>query len=392
MAAWSSSWAVWRRFQPKVTPPSSGLTRTVRSPLSQERREEAGLTGAVGFEALGELADLGSGAAGDGFEDVSGCGEACLDAGIAGVDAAGDDAADAGDELGLFGHGDDAGGGADDVDDVAFAAASADGVPVGVEGADGDGDACGEAEFGGPVGGEGSGDVVGGEVLAADLLADAVEEGIELGEEGLGGKAAPAGVPHPLVAHGADAALDVIGRGDAGEGGGDHVAVLEGGGEAVAFVGVVAEPVEELGEAPLVGVDVAAPLDGFEVLGAGEFGDLAGLFEGAVVAPEVVVVEGLELGVDGDDGGACGVEGEGDDVFAVDLGVGEDLAGGADEGGHLLGVGLGGEVGVFATAVEGVFGCGGAEASAFAVEQRDAHAEGAEINSSDEGQGESPAV
>ena len=38
MAAKSSSAAVWERSQPKVTPPRAGLTRTVRSPLSQVRR------------------------------------------------------------------------------------------------------------------------------------------------------------------------------------------------------------------------------------------------------------------------------------------------------------------------------------------------------------------
>ena len=59
--------------------------------------------------------------------------------------------------------------------------------------------------------------------------------------------------------------LTLIRVGDAAERGGDHVAVLEGGGELGALVGVVAEPVQELGEAPLVRVDAAAPLDGFEV-------------------------------------------------------------------------------------------------------------------------------
>src|SRR6267143_2227810 len=38
MAAKSSSWGVFARFHPKVIPPSSGLTSTVRSPLSQVSR------------------------------------------------------------------------------------------------------------------------------------------------------------------------------------------------------------------------------------------------------------------------------------------------------------------------------------------------------------------
>ena len=46
--------------------------------------EEAGLAGAIGFEALGEVGDCDAGAAGDGFEDVAGGGEAGFDAGEAG--------------------------------------------------------------------------------------------------------------------------------------------------------------------------------------------------------------------------------------------------------------------------------------------------------------------
>ena len=178
--------------------------------------KEAGLAGAIGFEALGEVADFDARAARDGFEDVAGGGEAGFDAGEVGMDAARDDAADAGDEFGFFRHGDDAGGGADDVDDIAFAAACADGVPVGVECADGYGDSGFEAHLGGPFFGESSGDVIGGEIFAAEFFADAVEERIEFGEEGLWRKAVPFGVPHPFVSHGADAAFYFGGIGDAG--------------------------------------------------------------------------------------------------------------------------------------------------------------------------------
>ena len=106
---------------------------------------------------------------------------------------------------------------------------------------------------------------------------------------------------------------------------------------------------------------------------------------GAVVAPEVVVVEGLEGGVDGDDAGAGGVECYGGDVVAVDVVFGEDLAGGADEGLHLVGVGLCGVVGVFAAAVERVLGGGGADAAAGAVEEGYSDAEGSEVYSSYDG-------
>ena len=42
--------------------------------------------------------------------------------------------------------------------------------------------------------------------------------------------------------------------------------MLEGGGKIVAFVGIVAQPVQQLRESPLRGIDSAAPLNGFEFL------------------------------------------------------------------------------------------------------------------------------
>ena len=71
---------------------------------------------------------------------------------VAGMDRARHHAADAGDQAGLVADGHDAGGGADHVDHVAEADAGADGVPVRVEGADGDGDAGAQAELRGPLG------------------------------------------------------------------------------------------------------------------------------------------------------------------------------------------------------------------------------------------------
>ena len=56
-----------------------------------------------------------------------------------------------------------------------------------------------------------------------------------------------------------------VGIRDAAEDGGEHVAMLQRGGELGALLGIVAEPVEQLGEAPFGGVDAAAPLDGGEV-------------------------------------------------------------------------------------------------------------------------------
>ena len=146
--------------------------------------------------------------------------------------------------------------------------------------------------------------------------------------------------------------LTLAGIGDAAERGGHHVAVLEGGGELGALIGVVAQPVEQLGEAPFVGVDAAAPVDGFEAVVVGGRGDLLGFGFGAMVAPEVVVVERLQVCVDRDDAGAGGIEGDGRNVFPVMPAGFDGVAGGFREGAHVIGVGLGGVVGIFAAAMQ----------------------------------------
>ncbi len=64
------------------------------------------------------------------------------------------------------------------------------------------------------------------------------------------------------MAHGADAARGVGDGVDAAQDGDYVVAMFEGGDEMVAFIGVVSEPVEQLGEAPFRRVGTAAPLDG----------------------------------------------------------------------------------------------------------------------------------
>ena len=111
--------------------------------------------------------------------------------------------------------------------------------------------------------------LVRGCVAPADLGADAGEQRIDAGEELFGRQAAQRGVPHPLVAHGADAARDAA----AGSVMPQRVAAtMSQCSRAVAkrgaLFGVVAQPVEQLGQAPLGGVDAAAPIDGCELAGA----------------------------------------------------------------------------------------------------------------------------
>ena len=96
-----------------------------------------------------------------------------------------------------------------------------------------------------------AGEVVAGQVLAAQFCTNALEERIDCDKECLRRQAIPARVPHPLVAHGADAALELAYGGDAAERGGDHVAMLQSRDESGSLVRVVPQPVEQLGETPL---------------------------------------------------------------------------------------------------------------------------------------------
>ncbi len=332
-----------------------------------------------------------AGAAGDGFEDVSGGGEAGFDADECGVDGAGDDAAHAGDEGGVRLHGDDAGGGADDVDDVADAAAGADGVPVCVEGADGDGDAGLEAELFGPLGGEMAGEVIGGEIVSWRAFRGCRRRGDRRQErKACGGRPPHLGFHIHLWPMAQALRLTSAGVVMPARVAATMSQCSKAEAKLGAFLGVVAKPVEELGEAPLVRVDAAAPVDGFELLLVGEGGDLLRFVLGAVVAPEIVVVERLHVGIDGDDAGAGGIEGDGRDVCACDVCLREDVAGGPGEGVHLVVVRLRCLVGVLAIALEGVFGDSGSEASAGAVEERDSDAKRSEINPCHDGHTQVP--
>ena len=107
-----------------------------------------------------------------------------------------------------------------------------------------------------------AGDLVGGFVAARQFRAHAGQQRVDGGQELFRRQAAQRGVPHPLVAHGADAARNGGRVGDAAQHGGHHIAMFQRGGEAAALFGIVAQPVQQFGEAPLGGVDAAAPVDG----------------------------------------------------------------------------------------------------------------------------------
>src|SRR6266849_2855144 len=121
MAAKSSSCAVWVRRQPMVTPLSSGFTSTVRSPLSQVSRSKPVSPARYRSRPCESAATLEF---------------ARFDASVVRMNRALDHAAHARNQVWLLADGHDAGGGSDDVYNVAEAHSCADRVPVGVDCAD----------------------------------------------------------------------------------------------------------------------------------------------------------------------------------------------------------------------------------------------------------------
>ena len=171
-----------------------------------------------------------------------------------------------------------------------------------------------------------------------------------------GGSPPRAGVPHPLVAHGADASFDLRRVRDPAKRRGDHVAVLEGAGKFLALVGIVPQPMQQLGESPLGGIHASAPLDGLQFLAICQFGDLGGFLLCAVIAPQVVVVERSHIRSDWNHAGARGVECDGLNLIAGNPGFLQCLAGGGGQRTHVIVVRLRGVVRIFALAMQRIFG------------------------------------
>ena len=168
-------------------------------------------------------------------------------------------------ELDLPGDRHDAGGSADDVDDIAFPDAGPDRVPMGVEGADWNRNPGLQAELFGPCGGQVAGDAVGRCVTSGEFPAHA----------GRAAGQATSGTPRAAARRGSRS-TSTCGPWRRRERGiwftsrmphkdrCDHVAVLQRGQHSGPFLRVVPEPVEQLRKSPLGRVDAAVPVDGFE--------------------------------------------------------------------------------------------------------------------------------
>ena len=101
---------------------------------------------------------------------------------------------------------------------------------------------------------------------------------------------------------------------------------------------------------------------------------------GAVIAPQVIIIERLQIFSDGNHGRAGGVECDGEDLLGRNTGLSDDVASGRREGAHVIFMRLRGVLGIFAFAMEGIFGDGGSQQAAFAVHQRNSDAQSSKIN------------
>jgi hypothetical protein len=119
-------------------------------------------------------------------------------------------------------------------------------------------------------------------------------------------------------------------------------------------------------------------------------GDLLGLGEGAMIAPQVVFVERGQALADGNDARARGVERDRGNLGGVHACGSERVPGGGGQSGHLVGVGLRGVVGIFAAAMQRVRGRSGPDGAFLAVNESDANTESAEIDAGDDGHERSP--
>jgi hypothetical protein len=149
---------------------------------------------------------------------------------------------------------------------------------------------------------------------------------------------------------------------------------------------------EEFRETPFRRIDTAAPLDCGKLLAVGGCGDFRGFGFGAVITPQIIVIERLEVFAYGDDRGTGGVESNGEDLIGGNSGFADDIARGSRQSAHVFFMRLCGVFGIFAFAMEGVLSHGGGEQTAFAVHERNANAQGSKVHSSNHRHVRSPLI
>ena len=115
----------------------------------------------------------------------------------------------------------------------------------------GDGNACFQSQLLGPMRGELSRNYVSDVAYSpSNFSRTPFNSGMDFDEKFFRGQPAQRAIPHPLVAHGADAALHFFRFRDAAERSRNHVAMLERGSKVRALLRIVTQPVQQLGKIP----------------------------------------------------------------------------------------------------------------------------------------------
>ena len=109
--------------------------------------------------------------------------------------------------------------------------------------------------------------------------------------------------------------------------------------------------------------------------------DLAGFLPGPVVAPQVVVVDRLQLFIHRNHAGSGGIERDGFDRLSVYARRQNGAVHGFHQRAHVVGVALRGVVGIFFLPQQRIFARPRAQPSALAIENGNADAQCAEIHS-----------
>src|ERR1035438_1279709 len=186
------------------------------------------------------------------------------------------------------------------------------------------------------------------------------------------------------MAHRADTTFELRNVFDAAESGCHHVAMFEGCDHVGTLVRIVAQPMEQLGKSPLMGINAATPVDRFESGGMGFGCNLLSFSKRAMIAPEIVFVQRFKALTHRNDTGAGGIKRNSSNRAALDASALQSFSRCRDQCGHLVGMGLGCKIGVFAAAMQRIRYRCGSDRAFFAVDQSDANTECAEVNSGDD--------
>ncbi len=132
-------------------------------------------------------------------------------------------------------------------------------------------------------------------VIAAEFRAHALQQRVHSHQKLFRRQPAPLRIPHPFVAHRANAALYILHGCHAAQRSRHHVAMFESRDKLVALLRIVPQPVQQLRESPLVRINTTTPIDPLESQLMRLLRNLLRFGKCAMIAPQVIFVQRLEV-------------------------------------------------------------------------------------------------